>query len=139
MGDTKKCKYCQSDIPKKAKVCPVCKKSQGNKAMALLIIILTILIIFFIAIGGSDSDESSDEQKQYVTYEQFMQIEKGMTQAEVESILGYEGECLSEVGDEDEVISAIMYCWYGKDRISNMNITFMNGVVYSKAQIGLNK
>ena len=21
----KKCKYCQSDIPKKAKVCPVCK------------------------------------------------------------------------------------------------------------------
>ena len=27
-GETKKCKYCQSDIPKKAKVCPVCKKKQ---------------------------------------------------------------------------------------------------------------
>ena len=28
--ETKKCKYCQSDIPKKAKVCPVCKKKQGG-------------------------------------------------------------------------------------------------------------
>ena len=37
MEETKKCKHCQSDIPKKAKVCPVCKKKQLSKLKVFLI------------------------------------------------------------------------------------------------------
>lgn len=28
--ETKVCKYCKSEIPKKAKVCPNCRKKQGG-------------------------------------------------------------------------------------------------------------
>lgn len=30
-NEVKKCKHCQSDIPKKAKICPNCRKKQGGK------------------------------------------------------------------------------------------------------------
>ncbi len=33
MGETKKCKYCQSEIDKKAKICPNCKKKQGGSLL----------------------------------------------------------------------------------------------------------
>lgn len=43
----KKCKYCKSEIDKKAKICPNCKKKQkGKKA----IIIISIMIVFIMAI-----------------------------------------------------------------------------------------
>lgn len=45
MSETKKCKHCQSDIPKKAKVCPNCKKKQGGKLKTVLLVILVIGIV----------------------------------------------------------------------------------------------
>ena len=45
--ETKKCKYCQSDIPKKAKVCPVCKKKQGGHGCLI------------VAMGGNSGSSSS--------------------------------------------------------------------------------
>lgn len=33
MEETKKCKYCQSDIPKKATVCPVCMSSMQEETI----------------------------------------------------------------------------------------------------------
>lgn len=60
MGNTEEemkiCKYCQSEIPKKAKVCPNCRKKQGGKLKWILIVIV-VLIIIGTAMGGSDSDE----------------------------------------------------------------------------------
>lgn len=44
-NNTKKCKHCQSDIPKKAKVCPVCRKKQGGKAKWIFIVILILLLM----------------------------------------------------------------------------------------------
>lgn len=54
---TKKCKHCQSDIDKKAKVCPVCKKKQGG--------ILKFIIIGIVVIGiiGALTSEGEDEPK----------------------------------------------------------------------------
>lgn len=44
-NETKKCKYCQSDIPKKAKVCPNCRKKQSGKGKIIAIVIIVIVII----------------------------------------------------------------------------------------------
>ena len=51
--ETKKCKHCQSDIPKKAKVCPQCGKKQGG-ALKWIIIAVVALIIIGSASGGED-------------------------------------------------------------------------------------
>lgn len=66
-GETKKCKYCQSDIPKKAKICPVCKKKQ--KKNILLIIILIFVALSFTMCGttcgilGKAVDETVKEEE----------------------------------------------------------------------------
>lgn len=60
---TKKCKHCQSDIPKKAKVCPVCKRKQGGGCLTVVGgVIIFILIIAAIA-GGSGGNEDSKVKK----------------------------------------------------------------------------
>lgn len=57
MEETKKCKHCQSDIPKKAKVCPVCKRKQSS---TLKVVLICLAVFFAIGIVGSLSDDSSD-------------------------------------------------------------------------------
>lgn len=64
MEETKKCKHCQSDIPKKAKVCPVCKKKQLNK---LKVFLICLSVFFVIGIIGSLSDDSSDSSSSSTT------------------------------------------------------------------------
>lgn len=54
---TKVCKYCQTEIPKKAKVCPQCRKKQGGVGKIILLV-----IVGFILLGscfGSSSDEKT--------------------------------------------------------------------------------
>lgn len=50
--ETKKCKHCQSDIPKKAKVCPNCRKKQGGIFKWILIVIVALIIIG--SVGGNE-------------------------------------------------------------------------------------
>lgn len=52
-GETKICKHCQSTIPKKAKVCPNCRKKQGGK-LKWIIIAVIVLAIIGVAMGGND-------------------------------------------------------------------------------------
>lgn len=47
-GKTKKCKYCQSTIDSKAKVCPICRKKQKGAVSKILKICLIVLVIFII-------------------------------------------------------------------------------------------
>ena len=54
--ETKKCKYCQSDIPKKAKICPNCRKKQGG-ILKWVGIVLVIFIVIGIGTGSSEEDE----------------------------------------------------------------------------------
>lgn len=50
---TKLCKYCKTEIPYDAKVCPQCrKKVKGNKLLWII-----IALIVFIAIGTSGGDD----------------------------------------------------------------------------------
>ena len=52
---TKVCKYCQTEIPKKAKVCPNCRKKQGGIGKWIVIAVVVFLIIG-VAGGASDDD-----------------------------------------------------------------------------------
>lgn len=52
--ETKLCKHCQTEIPKKAKVCPNCRKKQSGKLKWILIVLAAIVIIGAIAGGGDD-------------------------------------------------------------------------------------
>lgn len=56
--ETKICKYCQTEIPKKAKICPNCKKKQGPKVGLIIAIVVVLLVIIGVAGGGGD-DKSS--------------------------------------------------------------------------------
>ena len=50
--ETKVCKYCKSEIPKKAKVCPNCRKKQGGIGKWIVIAVIVIIVIAAISGGG---------------------------------------------------------------------------------------
>lgn len=54
--ETKLCKHCQTEIPKKAKVCPNCRKKQGGIGKWIAIAVVLLLVIG-VAAGGSSDDE----------------------------------------------------------------------------------
>lgn len=59
--ETKLCKHCQTEIPKKAKVCPNCKKKQSKKGWIIVAVI--VIVIIAAATAGGNSDSSSSESK----------------------------------------------------------------------------
>lgn len=60
----KKCKYCQTEIDSKAKICPNCRKKQGkSKLLIALIIIILIVIIVSISSGSEESSKGNNEDK----------------------------------------------------------------------------
>lgn len=77
-GETKICKHCQSEIPKKAKICPNCRKKQGGKLKWIIIAVVVIGIIGA-AMGGNDGaqtnnsgskTESAKKEEKKIEYQQ---------------------------------------------------------------------
>lgn len=60
-AETKVCKYCQSEIPKKAKICLNCHKKQGGKGKWIVIVVVVLLVI--LAAAGSEGDKNAPAQK----------------------------------------------------------------------------
>ena len=58
----KKCKYCQTDIDKKAKVCPNCKRKQPGITKWVVLGIVAVLFIAGIA-GQNDAEKKEAERK----------------------------------------------------------------------------
>ena len=132
----KKCKYCQSEIDSKAKICPQCRKKQTNPIISALRVFLGIIIIFIgIAVITSAGNDSEKEEKCYITLEEFNKIQNGMTYDQVKEIVGCDGT----VNSESEVMGSKMtiYSWYGKDGISNANVNIQDNKLINKTQIGL--
>jgi hypothetical protein len=69
-----------------------------------------------------------------LTMAKYQQIKEGMSYQEVVGILGFEGEELSRNTFGD--LTTIMFVWKG-DGFANMNATFQNDKLVSKAQFGL--
>lgn len=142
MNETKKCKYCQTDIPKKAKVCPNCKKnlkSHGCLAGVSIFLCVIVACIFIAALSGSKdeiSEDISEATAELITLDEFNTIQNGMSYEEVVEIIGSEGEASSTatVGD----ITTSIYMWKGKGSVgANANVTFIDNKVSAKAQFGL--
>ncbi len=68
----KKCKYCQTEIDSKAKICPNCRKKQGMPKWAIFLIVIVVIGIFAASSGGSKNDSAknggSNEKKERFTY-----------------------------------------------------------------------
>ena len=55
--DTKLCKYCKTEIPKGAKICPNCRKKQGGGIFKKALIAIVVLVVL-VAVFGSGEEES---------------------------------------------------------------------------------
>lgn len=53
--ETKLCKYCKSEIPYDAKVCPICRKKQTPNGCLIAIIVIVVLFILIGVAGGSST------------------------------------------------------------------------------------
>ncbi len=97
MAEMKKCKYCQSGIDKKAKVCPVCKRSlKGHGCLAAIIAVIVVIgggVVGTTAIMDTAQKELSgvSNESEYITLDEFNQIQSGMTYEQVVEIVGSEG------------------------------------------------
>lgn len=140
----KKCKYCQTDIPKKAKVCPNCKRTLKGGGCGCLVFVLTFIIFIVGGIamvinmnsGIQKSASGVSNESEYMTMEEYNKIDTGMKYEEVVEIVGSSGESMSKSETNGIVIE--MFTWYGNGIAgSNANVTFKNGEVMAKAQVGL--
>ena len=60
--ETKLCKYCQTEIPRKAKVCPNCKRKQGGIG-CLGVVLLVLGVFIFIGSFGSSMRKDKNPEK----------------------------------------------------------------------------
>ena len=64
-SETKLCKYCQTEIPAKAKICPNCKKKQGGATKWFVAVAIVIILLIAIFGGnGENNDAVADSTEQ---------------------------------------------------------------------------
>lgn len=138
----KKCKYCKTEIDPKAKICPNCKMVQKNYIVIYVFLCVFIFICIFgsIILNTSNNIEnnSANQKSELITLEEFNKIESDMTYEQVKEIIGSDGTLTSDVSIGDEKYHTQIYMWYGNTITGgNANVTFQNGKVVGKAQVGL--
>lgn len=90
---------------------------------------------YYSLISDREASAISDNDP-LMTYAEYTSIATGMSYDEVVEIVGSYGRELSRVTSNGYEI--VMIGWYGKGSVgANANITFENGKVISKAQVGL--
>lgn len=133
---TKKCKYCRSEIDAKAKVCPVCGRAQKSHGCLGVFLALVILVGAGIGLGSSVISQPASVGDEYITLDEYNQIQVGMTYEEVQEIVGSAGTVSAETSMAG--IHTFIVTWYGNPTIgTNANVTFQNDAVVGKAQAGL--
>lgn len=59
---SKICKYCKTEIPAGAKICPNCMKKQGGKVWPIVLVVIVVLIVLFAVVGNNnDSPTTADD------------------------------------------------------------------------------
>ncbi len=63
-NETKICKHCKTEIPKKAKVCPNCRKKQGGIVKWIVIGVIALIVIVAATSGDDEPTKVDNPQKQ---------------------------------------------------------------------------
>ena len=135
------CKECGTEVSRSAKICPHCGKQLKSSAFRIFIGILILLMgIGIIASSGENNTSQTNAntieiQQQKITLEKFNRLENGMTYEQVVNIIGEEGTLSTESSYGKE--SFKIYYWKAANGISNATISFSNGKLTAKSQIGL--
>lgn len=144
------CPACGNEISKEAVNCPKCghiikKKNKGCGCLIAIFIFLGIIIFSVVAaIMSFDKIEKDiteeitgvEEESEYITLEEYNKIEAGMTYDEVCEIIGSKGSDTANSSVNGYTVKIVT--WYGNGTLgSNANVTFENGKVTGKAQVGL--
>lgn len=88
-NETKICKYCKSEIPTGAKVCPNCRKKQGMKIWQIILIVIVVIgIIGAFAGGGSDEPTSTGSSSKSSETTENKEQKKEFTQDETVTYKG---------------------------------------------------
>jgi hypothetical protein len=111
------------------------RRRQMWLGIAIGALVLIVGIGFFNASRGhNDSETSTDIPR--MSLREFLQIQDGMSIAQVVGIVGGSGTLTADssvAGYHDQILS-----WDGEGQVgANANVTFQNGLVVSKAQFGL--
>ena len=73
--ETKICKHCQSEISKKAKVCPNCRKKQGKGILKkIFLIYIALCFLGLLLNSGSSEEKETEEAKTEVTSEETQDV-----------------------------------------------------------------
>lgn len=140
MSKMKKCKDCGAEISKSAKTCPNCGKNLTHPVLRGVLLAVFIIIIVAVIVNPSDNNTTSTgtdvvQNQEKMTLEKFNNIETGMTYQEVIDIIGEEGTLSTESSYGNQTMQ--IYYWYASNGISNATVSFQNGKVTAKSQIGL--
>ena len=129
------------------------KASKGMAIAGIIISIITMAIVIksqeslvngLETFSNSLSEFSNEMENSFnvdnespdkMTLDKFNQIQTGMTYEQVVAIVGSEGTLSTESAYGNQ--SMKIYYWYASNGISNATISFTNGKVSAKSQIGL--
>lgn len=129
--ETKKCKYCKTEIPKDAKVCPNCRKKQSGIGKWIIIAIVIIIIIGAVAGGGDDKDKNPQKVEDNKETTQVDTKETDSNKAESETEQTEEKSNIFEVGDVVETNNfRITYVSAGEYKSDNEFLQPKDGYVY---------
>ena len=90
-----------------------------------------VLLLTFASTFKSSAPDPND-----ITLSKYQQLKTGMSQAQVVAILGKPGVEISS-GEFVPGYQIRMLQWFNEDQSGNMNATFQNDRLTSKAQFGL--
>ncbi len=114
--ETKKCKYCQSDIHKKAKICPFCRKKQGGGLIRSIVIVLVVLFIILVICTSGGSDDSSETKNTEVNTKSSESVESNISNSDntqdkppIETASSYKDMKLGDIGVKDNVYVGLSY------------------------------
>lgn len=128
----KVCKDCGTEVSKSADSCPKCGRKMKSPVLRIIVGII-ILIIGIVSLATDMSEITSnneDTSQEIVTKENYNKINKGMSEEEVEAILG---EPASTSESETPGIGTMVIKHYQETlSFKAIEVYFLDGKVYMK-------